>query len=521
MLNKYFTPAFWLVVTIALFLLSNVGFEPNDIEQILQRSGTGSITPVTQPVTVPLGDDGEFLLTATGCTTNGDGPFENPRFFMNRECSIVADTGDTLWYQIILENQSPYPIEGIMLSDTQSGDIALDDDGWKVEPISVGARNPDSGWATDAAGTLPNTGDVAVYYFSTTLAGDQSDPFENRISVDFNVQTEEDLNAIAPDGTTISKTVNARIKETYSIVPNIWLPSAAADSERVIDITSSEIAVRIYALTLLIALVELLMLYIPFFEQDKLIGPIIRGVGIFLVFWSIFGHEVLWDQILGWLLPGTTQENNVEILYETNSVIGFAGEHLELVIVSALIIIPFGLFVSILVTREGFEDFLPLVSGLVNLGQTIPTLAIVAIMAPIIGLGFTPAIIALVAYGLLPVVRNTIAGLDGVDPFIIQSAQGMGMTPLQILLQIELPIASRVIMAGIRTSMVVNVGTAALGAYVISGGLGVLISNGLGRTIFPWVLLGAIPAALLAILLDYILGRVEYVLTPKGLQIES
>jgi osmoprotectant transport system permease protein len=194
---------------------------------------------------------------------------------------------------------------------------------------------------------------------------------------------------------------------------------------------------------------------------------------------------------------------------------------MELVIVSSLITIPAGLLFGILVTRDEFRELLPLVNNLVNSGQTVPTIAIVAFMAPIIGFGFWPAIIALIAYGLLPVVRNTIAGLEAVDDFVIDSARGMGMTPAQILLQIELPIASSVIMAGIRTSMVINVGTATLGAFVGSGGLGTPIASGLSMTVDSFILLGAIPAALLAILIDYVLGRIEFVLTPRGLQIES
>ena len=113
---------------------------------------------------------------------------------------------------------------------------------------------------------------------------------------------------------------------------------------------------------------------------------------------------------------------------------------------------------------------------------------------------------ALIAYGLLPVVRNTIVGIESVSLSIVDSARGMGMTSRQILLRTELPIASRIIMAGIRTSMVINIGTATLGAFVGSGGLGTPIASGLSMTVDAFILLGAIPAALLAILTDYVLG---------------
>ncbi len=249
--------------------------------------------------------------------------------------------------------------------------------------------------------------------------------------------------------------------------------------------------------------------------DEKLVRPLVRAAGIFLVIWSFYGHEPFWDWMLHGIFPSSP-----DLLYNSNTVISLAGQHLTLVIISSILTVAIGLALGILVTRAEFREFLPLVSDVVNSGQTVPTLAIVAIMAPIIGFGFWPAIVALILYGLLPVVRNTIVGLEGVDPAMIDAARGMGMTPSQILWQIEVPNASRIILAGVRTSVVINVGTAALGAYVGSGGFGNPIASGLNQAIQPWVLLGALSAALLAILLDYILGRVEYVMTPKGLIIE-
>ncbi len=278
----------------------------------------------------------------------------------------------------------------------------------------------------------------------------------------------------------------------------------------------SGVTMPLFIFTFLFAGVELAMAIAYRGVEEKLVRPLVRSLGVFLVFWSFFGHEPFWDAVLGMIFPRSPQ-----LLHPNTTLIAFAGQHLELVLVASLITISGGLFIGIMVTRESFREFLPLVTNVVNAGQTIPTLAIVAIMAPIIGFGFWPAIIALVAYGLLPVVRNTIAGLESVSPFIKDSARGMGMTPAQILFSIEIPIASRIIMAGVRTSTVIGVGTATLGAFVGSGGLGLPISSGLSMSIDPFILLGALPAALLAILIDYILGRVEYVITPRGLQIEQ
>lgn len=299
-----------------------------------------------------------------------------------------------------------------------------------------------------------------------------------------------------------------------SLAPQWWLFTMGPSSSVIVDISPFNTGIALYWFTLGFALVELGLALYYGNQEEKLVRPLIRAAGVFLLFWSLFGNEPLWDFMLSNIFPA-----NRQLIHPSSTVIEFTAEHLELVIVSSLITIPVGLFIGILVTRSNFRELLPLANNIVNSGQTVPTLAIVAVMAPLIGFGFWPAIIALVAYGLLPVVRNTIAGLESVDGFVVDSARGMGLTPTQILFQVELPIASRVIMAGVRTSMVINVGTATLGAFVGSGGLGTPIASGLSMSIDPFVLLGALPAAILAILIDYILGRVEYVITPRGLQI--
>jgi osmoprotectant transport system permease protein len=301
-----------------------------------------------------------------------------------------------------------------------------------------------------------------------------------------------------------------------SLQPELWVLSVGFDSSVIVDINAVNTGLPLWVFTLLFGLVELGLFFALRNSEEKLIRPLIRAAFVFLAAWSLFGHEPLWDALLSQLFPTSRQ-----LVHPTSTVIQFTAQHLELVIVSSLITIPTGLFLSILVTRESFRELLPLVNNLVNSGQTVPTIAIVAIMAPIIGFGFWPAIVALIAYGLLPVVRNTIAGLETVDGFLKDSASGMGMTPAQVLRQVELPVASSVIMAGIRTSVVVNVGTATLGAFVGSGGLGTPIASGIGMSIDAFIVLGAIPAALLAILIDYILGRVEYVITPRGLQMSN
>ncbi len=305
-------------------------------------------------------------------------------------------------------------------------------------------------------------------------------------------------------------------QETGTLVPNLWLPTLGLSPTTIIRVEVFDTGITLIPFLVLFAGIEWGLAYAFRGKDEKLLRPLFRAAAIFLTFWSFFGHLPLWDIFLSWLFPSSPR-----VLYPQGSVIGLTADHLELVLVSSLVTITVGLALGILVTREQFREFLPLVSDFVNAGQTLPTLAIVAIMVPIIGLGFWPAIVALILYGLLPVVRNTVAGLEAVDDFMIDSARGMGMTANQILWQIELPNASSIILAGIRTSAVINIGTAALGAYAGASGLGRPIAGGLSQNIVPYVIYGALPAAMLAILVDYVLGRVEYVLTPKGLQVES
>ncbi len=184
------------------------------------------------------------------------------------------------------------------------------------------------------------------------------------------------------------------------------------------------------------------------------------------------------------------------------------------VLLACLVAIPLG----ILATRWRFVQVPSLTFA--NLMQTIPSLAILAILIALgFGIGNKPAIIALFLYSLLPILRNTYTGIKNIDPSLLEAAQGMGMTQRQILFMVQLPLAFAVIMAGIRTAAVICVGLATLAAFVGGGGLGVFIVTGLGMANNNLTLLGAIPAALIALILDYLLGKLEYWLTPRGLRV--
>jgi osmoprotectant transport system permease protein len=151
--------------------------------------------------------------------------------------------------------------------------------------------------------------------------------------------------------------------------------------------------------------------------------------------------------------------------------------------------------------------------------QTIPSIALLAFMLPLFGIGAKPAIAALFLYGLLPILRNTVTGLRGIDHRIIEVALGLGMTPSQLLRQVELPLAAPVILAGVRTSTVINIGTATLAAFIGAGGLGDPIVTGLTVTDVNLILSGALPAALLAVMADGLLAGVERWATPRGIRL--
>jgi osmoprotectant transport system permease protein len=197
--------------------------------------------------------------------------------------------------------------------------------------------------------------------------------------------------------------------------------------------------------------------------------------------------------------------------------LGETVEHLVLTAVAVVLAILFAVPLGLFLTRQ--EALAPAVLGLTGVIQTIPSLAMLAFMIPIpgLGLGARSAVAALFLYALLPILRNTYTGIREVDAPLIEAATGMGLRDREILLRIELPLATRTIMAGIRTASVISVGVATLAGFVGAGGLGDPIITGLQLNDTRLILSGAIPAALLALAVDFLLGRLEDWLTPAGL----
>jgi osmoprotectant transport system permease protein len=208
-----------------------------------------------------------------------------------------------------------------------------------------------------------------------------------------------------------------------------------------------------------------------------------------------------WRTVMTRLFPSL--EN---VVYPLASFPQLVGEHIALVAVSSVLAALLGLAAGVSVTRAWGRDFLPSVSALASMGQTFPPVAVLAIAVPVVGFGFKPTVIALFLYGLLPVLRNTIAGIEAVPADVLEASRGMGMKPHQVLLKIEIPLAAPVIMAGVRVSTVINIGTAALGATIGAGGLGKPIIAGLIGENPAYILEGGILVGILALTIDTALG---------------
>jgi osmoprotectant transport system permease protein len=229
-----------------------------------------------------------------------------------------------------------------------------------------------------------------------------------------------------------------------------------------------------------------------------------------IAFGYLVSREDWWTAALRALFPTLPV-----VVFPSATLAQLVVQHLGLVLISSALTIAVGVPTGIWVTRASGRDFRELVSATVDLGQTFPPIAVLALMMPLFGVGTpVPAIAALSLYGLFPVVSGVVAGLDSVPPAVLDAARGMGMGKWAILLRVELPLAARVIMAGIRTSVIINIGTATVAAATGAGGLGSPIFSGINTQNGALVLEGAAAAALLAVLADSLLGRVEELVTP-------
>ena len=217
-----------------------------------------------------------------------------------------------------------------------------------------------------------------------------------------------------------------------------------------------------------------------------------------------------------WLAPLFRHfvDERAPAIYTRDSVFNLLLWHLTAVLLAIAAATLVALLGGIWVTRAGGREFLPLARAIANLGQTFPPVAVLALAVPALGFGLTPTLVALFLYGMLPIYENTVTGLQQVPERVCEAARGMGMSPRQQLWSVELPLALPLIVAGIRISLVISIGTATIGSTVAAKGFGEVIIAGLLTDNMAFVLQGGIMVALMAIIIDTLLQRLERRLSP-------
>ncbi|MER7574569.1 ABC transporter permease [Streptomyces sp. NPDC126514] len=194
-------------------------------------------------------------------------------------------------------------------------------------------------------------------------------------------------------------------------------------------------------------------------------------------------------------------------------------QHIELTVVSTFFVLIIAIPLGILLTRKAFRKATPVAMTIANMGQATPAIGLLALLVIWLGTGTRSALIGITLYAILPVLSNTIAGLKANDPTLLEAARGIGMSSMGVLSRVELPLAVPLILAGVRTALVLNVGTATLATFGGGGGLGVLITTGITNQRMPVLVLGSILTVSLALLVDWLASLAELLLRPRGLEV--
>jgi ABC-type proline/glycine betaine transport systems, permease component len=235
---------------------------------------------------------------------------------------------------------------------------------------------------------------------------------------------------------------------------------------------------------------------------DLIVSPVFALI-LGLIGAAVWFYSDLDSTTLAILAPEKIERQLVETL-----ILGFS---------SSLLVVIIAIPLGVLVTRKGWPRLKSFLVNTLGLGQALPAYGLIVIFFSFMGAGITTVILALATFSLLPVLRNTIVGLEQVDKAVIDAGRGMGYTPRQVLLKIELPLSVEVIIAGIRTAIVINVGMSALAFLVGGGGLGETINSGLKLDRAPAILIGAVLVAILALTFDFLSALAMKYLKPKGL----
>ncbi|WP_417217996.1 ABC transporter permease [Arthrobacter sp.] len=232
--------------------------------------------------------------------------------------------------------------------------------------------------------------------------------------------------------------------------------------------------------------------------------------------WQLVGILIALGILLVWLATADLSETERATL-APDALWGYTVEHLQLTVLATVIVLVIAIPLGIALTRGPLRKASGPIVAVANFGQAAPAIGLVVLLAFWVGFGFWAAIIALVAYGILPVLRNTMVGLRQVDERLIEAGRGMGMSSGAVLWKVELPLAVPVMLAGIRTALVLLVGTATLATFINGGGLGILITTGVNLDLTAVLVAGSLLVALLALIVDWLGRLVEHVARPKGL----
>jgi ABC-type proline/glycine betaine transport systems, permease component len=240
------------------------------------------------------------------------------------------------------------------------------------------------------------------------------------------------------------------------------------------------------------------------------------GPSVKPLIWQLVGILIALGIVIVWLATADLSETERATL-APDALWGYTLEHLQLTVLATVIVLVIAIPLGIVLTRGPMRKASGPIVAVANFGQAAPAIGLVVLLAFWVGFGFWAAIIALVAYGILPVLRNTMVGLRQVDERLIEAGRGMGMSSGAVLWKVELPLAVPVMLAGIRTALVLLVGTATLATFINGGGLGILITTGVNLNLTTVLVAGSLLVALLALIVDWLGRLVEHIARPKGL----
>lgn len=232
--------------------------------------------------------------------------------------------------------------------------------------------------------------------------------------------------------------------------------------------------------------------------------------------YQLLGILAAFGLLLAWLLNADLTDTERQTL-DPATIWGYTLEHLQITVLAALIVLVIAIPLGIALTRPGIRRAAPAVRAVANIGQAAPAIGLIVLLAFWLGFGPKTAVVSLVLYAILPVLSNTMIGLQQVDQRLVEAGRGIGMSQAAVLFKVELPLAVPVMLSGIRTALVLLVGTATLATFINGGGLGILITTGVNLNLRAVLIAGSILVALLAVSVDWVGRLVETAARPKGL----